>query len=400
MSTYQQSSHPGPLDPSQPNRRRPRRDPLAPPPDYFRRRVVLIAVVGALIAPVALALRGDGAGVSSSPAPGAAALTQIDAAQSTEASTDTAIDTSTDTVTGDPSGDDASINAASDGAPPDTPPPTAASRTCASIYVVQSGDSWWALGERAGVSPGLIAGSNGVTTQKALIPGQELCVPVGVVIPPPSGVSGQSSSNQSSGSQSSTAPRCGLTYVVQAGDSWYGIAERAGVKAGPLASVNGKTLSSPLKVGDTICLPEGARRPAPTTTTTRPPSSSSSSSSSQSGSTVASYDMRLVPYEPSRLYSRDDIERIIRSVWPDHLYDDALFVVQRESRFNPGSRSRCCIGLFQLNWRSHQRWLATHGVTDPTQLLDPEVNARMALVAWERSGSWRPWCTSSWCPPS
>jgi hypothetical protein len=184
--------------------------------------------------------------------------------------------------------------------------------------------------------------------------------------------------------------------VVQPGDSWYGIASRAGVKAGPLAAVNGKTLASPLKVGQIICLPEGARRPPTTTTTTRPPQTSGA----QSGSQTSANDMRQVPYNPSRLYSPADVEQIVRAVWPDHLENDALYVVQRESRFNPGSRSRCCIGIFQINWGSHKRWMANYGVTNPAQLLDPEVNARMALVTWERSGSWRPWCTSSWCPPT
>ena len=378
MSTYQRSSHPGPLDPSQPNRRRPRRDPLAPQPDYFRRRVALIAVVGALVAPVALALRGDGNGVSSSPAPGAAALTQIDSAGAASPS----------------SVESASIPTDATPVPPpsttESPTVTAASRTCASTYVVLPGDSWYGIADRAGVAPGLIAGSNGVTVQEPLVPGDELCLPSGVVVAPPT----TPEESDDSPRENSSAPRCGLDYVVQPGDSWYGIASRAGVKAGPLAAVNGKTLSSPLRVGQTICLPEGARRPPATTTTTRPPQQSGSSMQTSAN------DMRQVPYEPARLYSRDEVERIVRSVWPDHLENDALYVVQRESRFNPGSRSRCCIGIFQINWGSHKRWLANYGVTNPTQLLDPEVNARMALVTWERSGSWRPWCTSSWCPPS
>ena len=370
MSTYQQSSHPGPLDPSQPNRRRPRRDPLAPPPDFFRRRLILIALIGALIAPVALALRGDGRGVSSSSTPGAAALTQIDGSETAET----------------PATDPTDTSVVPTAAATEAPSITAASRTCASTYVVLPGDSWYGIAERAGVKPGLLAGSNGVTTQEPLVPGDELCLPTGVVVGPPTS---QETSN-SGQNDSSDSPTCGLDYVVQPGDSWYGIAERAGVKAGPLAAVNGKTLSSPLKVGQTICLPEGARRPAVTTTTTRPPQAS--------GQATSSNDMRQVPYNPTRWYTPAEVEQIVRAVWPDHLENDAIFVVQRESRFNPGSRSSCCIGIFQINWRSHKKWLANYGVTDPAQLLDPEVNARMGLVAWERSGSWRPWCTANWCP--
>lgn len=381
MSTYQQSSHPGPLDPSQPGWRRPkpRRDPLAPRPDYFRRRLVAIAILGGLIAPVALALRGDGNGVSSSPTPGAAALVQVDGSSSSDE--------------GEPSISESSVAStpvtSPAVAPVESPTVTAASRTCASTYEVLPGDSWYAIGSRAGVAPGLIAGSNGVTVQAPLSPGDELCLPAGVVVAPPEPTAPDTTQ------PSASAPRCGLDYVVQSGDSWYGIAERAGVKAGPLAAVNGKTISSPLKVGQTICLPEGARRPSTTTTTTRPPQSSGSS-----GSSSSSNDMRQIPYDPTRTYSRAEVEQIVRDVWPDELENDALYVVQRESRFNPSARSYCCLGLFQINWRSHRSWLANYGVTDPTQLLDPEVNARMGLVTWQRSGSWRPWCTSSWCPPS
>ena len=384
MSTYQQSSHPGPLDPSQPGWRRPkpRRDPLAPRPDYFKRRLVAIALLGALIAPVALALRGDGGGVSSSPTPGAAALTQIDGSSSGGDADSAEVDPSLPTT----------AEVAPTVAPAESPTVTAASRTCASTYVVLPGDSWFAIGSRAGVAPGLIAGSNGVTVQAPLSPGDELCLPAGVVVAPPDSTERIPDTTR----PTSSAPRCGLDYVVQPGDSWYGIAERAGVKPGPLAVVNGKTTSSPLKVGQTICLPEGARRPTTTTTTTRPPQSSGSSGSSSSSSN----DMRQIPYDPTRTYSRAEVEQIVRNAWPDELENDALYVVQRESRFNPVARNWCCLGLFQINWNAHKRWLANYGVTDPTQLLDPEVNARMGLVTWQRSGSWRPWCTSTWCPPS
>jgi hypothetical protein len=53
-----------------------------------------------------------------------------------------------------------------------------------------------------------------------------------------------------------------------------------------------------------------------------------------------------------------------------------------------------------LNWNSHKKWMANHGVTDRNQLFDPVINARMAVITWQRSNSWRPWCTANWCPVS
>lgn len=357
MSTYRSSPYP---EPSGPIRRR----PGGMGDDQFRRRLLLIALVGLLVAPVVWALRGDGDGVSSQDAGVAAAIVQIDpTASDTPGSTSTTV-AMTSVVT-----------------EAETTTTTAAPRVCAQKYTVQVGDSWYFIAEQAGITAGLLAGSNGVTVREPLSPGDEICLPAGADVPP-------TRDTASERSVEATSTQCGPKYTVQAGDSWYLIANRAGVKAGPLAAINGKNLTSPLKVGQVICLPPGARRPtAPATTVARAVSSSSSSN-----------DMRQIPYSPARTYSRSEVERIVRDVWPDELENDALYVVERESHFNPGSRSSCCIGLFQINWSAHKKWLNANGVTDPTQLLDPTTNARMALVAWQRSGSWRPWCTRSWCP--
>jgi LysM repeat protein len=384
MSTYQQSSLPGPERAPALGRRRPQGgDGIPPSPrDPFWRRLGLIVLVGALVAPVAWALRGDGDAVSVQETGGAAAIVQMD--------------TTKDTIDPGPSSSDATPQSEASAPVVTNAPATtvasvttlASSRLCPQKYTVQPGDSWFGIAERAGVSPSLIAGSNGATLKSRLTPGQEICLPPGASIPPAT-----EPTREPAEISTRTAPSCGLSYVVQRGDSWFGIAKRAGVKAGPLASVNGKTLQSPLKIGQTICLPEGAKRPATTTAPTTAPATSGSSSGATS-----SNDMRNVPYNPERLYSRDEVAQIIRDVWPDHLENDALFVAQRESKFNPGSRSACCIGVFQINWSAHKKWLANQGITDPAQLFDPVTNARMALITWERSGSWKPWCTRSWCP--
>ncbi|MEY3093306.1 MAG: hypothetical protein RIU67_2089, partial [Actinomycetota bacterium] len=381
MSTYQQSSLPGPERAPALGRRRPQGgDGIPPSPrDPFWRRLGLIVLVGALVAPVAWALRGDGDAVSVQETGGAAAIVQMD--------------TTKDTIDPGPSSSDATPQSEASAPVVTNAPATtvasvttlASSRLCPQKYTVQPGDSWFGIAERAGVSPSLIAGSNGATLKSRLTPGQEICLPPGASVPPAT-----EPTREPAEISTRTAPSCGLSYVVQRGDSWFGIAKRAGVKAGPLASVNGKTLQSPLKIGQTICLPEGAKRPATTAAPTTAPATSGSSSGATS-----SNDMRNVPYNPERLYSRDEVAQIIRDVWPDHLENDALFVAQRESKFNPGSRSACCIGVFQINWSAHKKWLANQGITDPAQLFDPVTNARMALITWERSGSWKPWCTRS-----
>jgi hypothetical protein len=50
-----------------------------------------------------------------------------------------------------------------------------------------------------------------------------------------------------------------------------------------------------------------------------------------------------------------------------------------------------CYGLFQIHFQAHKSWLATIGVTNPSQLLDAGTNARAALTLYKRSNSWAAW---------
>ena len=68
-------------------------------------------------------------------------------------------------------------------------------------------------------------------------------------------------------------PECALAYTAGAGDSWYRIAEAAGVSPGALMDANLAGLETPIFPGDEICLPEGATIPSTLTTTTAPPAS-------------------------------------------------------------------------------------------------------------------------------
>jgi hypothetical protein len=90
MSTYQQSSLPGPLEPQRPGRRRPTDDNRIPPgpADQFRRRLGLIAVIGLLLAPVVWAMRGDGEKISGTQSGGAAAIVQMDPSTDASEATD------------------------------------------------------------------------------------------------------------------------------------------------------------------------------------------------------------------------------------------------------------------------------------------------------------------------
>jgi len=134
-----------------------------------------------------------------------------------------------------------------------------------------------------------------------------------------------------------------------------------------LLALNASTTTTPIFVGDQICI---SNQPVITS--------------------------------PTERYTRKQVIAIIREVWPDDLEETAIFVARRESKLMPsvvGGRSNCCLGLFQIYWSVHKSWLAGAGITEPYQLLDPRTNAEAAMKLYRRNGSsWRPWWTSSWRP--
>ncbi len=119
---------------------------------------------------------------------------------------------------------------------------------CSNSYTVRSGDSWAAIGGRAGSTAGAVAQANGVGPDATIHPGDVLCLPVGASIESSPGSSGSSGSS-GSGSES---------YTVSRGDSWAAIASRAGVTMRSLLAANDASSGDLLLPGDVLRLPDGA----------------------------------------------------------------------------------------------------------------------------------------------
>jgi murein DD-endopeptidase MepM/ murein hydrolase activator NlpD len=110
-------------------------------------------------------------------------------------------------------------------------------------YAVETGDSWYALARGAGVGVDALLTANGATAETVLLPGDEICLPTGTAPP---------------ASWSSRACGGGTAYTVATGDSWFGIAARAGVTGSAVLAANAADSSRVLHPGETICLPAGA----------------------------------------------------------------------------------------------------------------------------------------------
>ncbi len=173
-------------------------------------------------------------------------------------------------------------------------------------------------------------------------------------------------------------PQCGAKFTVQLGDSWSLLADYAGVGTRELLQVNKANARTVIVPGDKLCVPSGARmrRPAPFATT-QPARRASSP--------------KPVVVVAAKRFTAAQSTRIIRDVFPDALEKRALEIVQRESRINAAAYNFCCYGLFQIHFQAHKSWLATMGVTNPSQLLDAGTNARAALTLYKRSNSWAAW---------
>jgi LysM repeat protein len=156
-----------------------------------------------------------------------------------------------------------------------------------------------------------------------------------------------------------TQAACTNTYAVQQGDSWWRIAAKSNTTLKKVLKLNSAKQSTRIQPGDQVCIPAVANSAA------KPPQNE---------------------------FTKAEVIQFIRDAWPDQLEERALAIAQRESRFNPSalSGSKCCYGLFQIYYRWHISWLPNVGITNPSQMFDPRLNAAAAYRLYQRNG-WGPW---------
>ncbi len=162
------------------------------------------------------------------------------------------------------------------------------------------------------------------------------------------------------------ATGCVKTYEVKPNDSWSRIADKVHVPMQLLLKVNKSGTKTLILIGDVICLPRAAVTQA----------------SPGSG-------LKLNP--PAKRYTAHQSAAIIKEVFPDDLEQRAIAIAKRETHLNPAAWNSCCVGLFQMKWESHKKWLQAMGIGSAQEMLDPYVASRAALQLYRRSNGWSPW---------
>lgn len=194
-------------------------------------------------------------------------------------------------------------------------------------------------------------------------------------------------------------PECPQTYTAAPGDSWYGIADAAGVTPSALMAENRATAETVIFAGDDICLPSGATVPTTPPTTapanTTPTDTTSPATTAPTTTPTTTVATTTPSGSPGPDASVAEVKDVIRSIFPESEWDTAFTIADRESRFVPTAYNGwCCYGVFQIYWNVHRSWLDDLGITSSSDLYDPLLNVKAAYAIWQRAGnSWSPWST-------
>ncbi len=135
-------------------------------------------------------------------------------------------------------------------------------------YIVQPGDTLYAIADRYGVNVNDLAAINGLSTDPAIYAGQALAVPplwpavpqFGYNNPPtyPAYAPQPMAQPQMWNQPAAAAQPGGGGYVIQPGDTLFGLAQRYGVSVADLQAVNGLSDFSPIIAGQSLALPGAA----------------------------------------------------------------------------------------------------------------------------------------------
>ncbi len=337
--------------------------------DPLLARLGAIVVAGIVLLPIALSARGgshDALADASDPVPAAATYDSASAAGSVVTST---------------AASQAAVSASVDGSG------TVVATTAAMTAAALSADAATAAAGVGAPTPSVASDNQGETPAATTLPAADVPQSQSVATNAPAEVATVSEPAER------LAPDCSVNYEAGQGDSWYRIADAAGVTPRALMDQNLAGVDTPIFPGDEICLPAGATVPQQPVVTTAPPATAAPTTAPAATApptTIKSTTTTQAP--PPAPASTAQVQALIREIWPDELEEKALQIAWRESNYKATAfNGSCCYGVFQINWSSHKSWLAGYGITSTNDLLDARKNITVAYAIYQRAGGWGPW---------
>lgn len=127
------------------------------------------------------------------------------------------------------------------------------------IYTVVEGDRIFRIALRFGLTTAQVARANGIVNADLISVGQRLTIPdcntPKTPVPVPAAGVGDTTGGTATAGAPATTGASGQNYVVQEGDTLYGIATKFGVKVMALAQANNITNINLIYIGQTLVIP-------------------------------------------------------------------------------------------------------------------------------------------------
>lgn len=118
------------------------------------------------------------------------------------------------------------------------------------VYTIRKNDTLSGIARRYGMTAPALADYNGIALSDKIYPGKTLHIPAGM--------------KSSAAAKTATAaiPAGASVYTVRAGDTLGGIAQKHSVRTADLAAVNNLDARKPIRTGQKLIIPAGAKKPA------------------------------------------------------------------------------------------------------------------------------------------
>ena len=157
----------------------------------------------------------------------------------------------------------------------------------AATYTVKNGDYLVGIAGKLKVKLADLLAANNLTVESLIVPGQQLQVPAGGVLP--------------AGDTAPAAPAAPATYTVQNGDFLYGIASRMNVKPAQLLAANNLEVTSLIVPGQKLVVPDGGVVPAESSPQSVGSGGAAAAASSTGAATGGTKVERVVAYAQSQI---------------------------------------------------------------------------------------------------